>query len=109
MTSTFAGADEIVYASLGSGELLLDFFILERLLAAGLRVSQAHFIDPLYEPRSCTGYAPARLALAQLASWFSDTLIYAHPSMETWAVQSKRAESPFMWYCRLTVLNLHVD
>lgn len=93
ISEKWAGTGEITYASLGSGELLMDFLILERLRDAGVRVGQVHLVDPLFEPRTCTGYAPARLALAQFSSWFSDLLVYAHPSIETLRLRCRRAST----------------
>jgi len=88
-----ANPEEIAYVSLGSGELLADFEIIERLRVLGKNVGQVHLVDPLYEPRVCTGAAPARLALAQFATWFSSLLVYAHPSLDSFAVRCRRSET----------------
>mmetsp|Transcript_8171 Transcript_8171/g.14970 ORF Transcript_8171/g.14970 Transcript_8171/m.14970 type:complete len:578 (-) Transcript_8171:57-1790(-) len=85
--------DELVYASLGSGELLYDYMLLEALKALDISVGYVHLVDPLYEPRSCTGLAGARLALAQFTRWFPEAMVYAHSSIEELMVRCKRSKT----------------
>lgn len=85
-------SEDLVYASLGSGELLFDFMLLEALKALDISIGQVHLVDPLYEPRVCRGLASSRLALAQFTRWFPEAMVYAHPSVEELTVRCKRSQ-----------------
>lgn len=84
---------EVAYASLGSGYLRFDFCLLEMLLQAGVRVAAVHLVDSMYEPDS-KGHDSHRMALAQFAAWFSsrNVDIYAHGSLEKFAIRARRSE-----------------
>lgn len=60
----------IVYSSLGSGSLLFDWELLERLtLEEGIRLRTVLLIDKEYGPK---GRASARTAVRTFAGWFGD-------------------------------------
>lgn len=75
----------LVYASLGSGRLWFDWWVLEGLLAAGFKVREAHFIDNIFSDEDIrnAGEATSKSALSQMAAWLGavGVSIYAYYDM----------------------------
>ncbi|CAE8609492.1 unnamed protein product, partial [Polarella glacialis] len=61
------GPEGLRYTSLGSGQLLFDLEILERLRYVGVRIAQIDLVDSAYE--GCPPSVDLRRALREFADW----------------------------------------